>query len=77
VRKREDLAAFMEDWRRRRAEHESAGDRLMTERDAAIREAYASGVIQADIAEILGISQQLVSRIVRREEGWRGWQGSP
>jgi hypothetical protein len=62
---RERLAAFDADWRRRRAEHEAAGEQLMAERDSAIREAYAAGVTQPEIAAILGLSQQLVSRIVR------------
>jgi hypothetical protein len=62
---RERLAAFMADWRERRAAHETAGEALVGERDDAVREAYAAGVTQPEIAEILGVSQQLISRIVR------------
>ena len=59
------LEAFAADWQQRRGAHEAAGERLSAERDAAIREAYAAGVTQPEIAVILGLSQQLVSRILR------------
>jgi DNA-directed RNA polymerase specialized sigma subunit len=37
----------------------------MTERNEAIQAAYDAGATQPEIAEVVGISQQLVSRILR------------
>jgi DNA-directed RNA polymerase specialized sigma subunit len=39
--------------------------RLRRERDQAIRQAYRDGLPLQDIAEIVGLSHQYISRIVR------------
>lgn len=40
-------------------------DRLREERDQHVRDAYRDGLPQEDIADILGLSRQMVSLIVR------------
>jgi DNA-directed RNA polymerase specialized sigma subunit len=62
---RKSLAEFMTEWRQRREAHEETGERLLAERNDAIRAAYAAGVTQTEIAEVVGLRQQYVSRILR------------
>ena len=62
---REQLVAFMADWQPRRDAHEKADRELLAERDGAMRDAYEAGVIQTDIAKVVGLTQQSVSRIVK------------
>jgi len=44
---------------------EQAADRLRDERDAAVRAAYKDGLPMKAIAEVMGMSHQRVSQIVR------------
>jgi DNA-directed RNA polymerase specialized sigma subunit len=62
---RERLRSFAEDWQRRQAAHEASADRLRAERVQAVMDAHGHGVTQQEIAAILGVSQQFVSRILR------------
>lgn len=57
--------AFAEDFAKREAELEATGEGLRRERDAAIRAAYQGGLPMKAIAQILGMSHQRVSQIVR------------
>lgn len=50
---------------RREASLEQAGDDLRQERDQAIRTAYSKGLPMKAIAQIMGMSHQRVSQIVR------------
>lgn len=50
---------------RRESELEEAGEELRADRDEAIRAAYKAGLPMAAIAEVLGMSHQRVSQIVR------------
>jgi DNA-directed RNA polymerase specialized sigma subunit len=59
------LAAFAEDYVRREAALEQAGEDLRQERDEAIRTAYGEGLPMKAIARIMGMSHQRVSQIVR------------
>jgi DNA-directed RNA polymerase specialized sigma subunit len=45
---------------------EQAADALRQERDEAIRTAYESGLPMKAIAQVMGMSHQRVSQIVRR-----------
>ena len=44
---------------------EEAGEELRDERDEAIRAAYKAGMPMAAIAEVLGMSHQRISQVVR------------
>ncbi|MGH9521222.1 MAG: sigma factor-like helix-turn-helix DNA-binding protein [Terriglobales bacterium] len=44
---------------------EQAAERLRAERDEAIRAAYKDGLPMAAIAQVMGMSHQRVSQIVR------------
>jgi DNA-directed RNA polymerase specialized sigma subunit len=44
---------------------EEAGEELRADRDEAIRAAYKAGLPMVAIAEVLGMSHQRVSQIVR------------
>jgi DNA-binding NarL/FixJ family response regulator len=64
VRRR--LQRFARDYERRQERHAEAGEQLRAERDEAIQQAHRDGLPTRDIAVILGLSHQHVSRIVRR-----------
>jgi DNA-directed RNA polymerase specialized sigma subunit len=51
---------------RREAALEQAADALRQERDEAIRMAYSQGLPMKAIAQVMGMSHQRVSQIVRR-----------
>ena len=57
--------AFAEDYAHRETALERAGDDLRQERDEAIRAAYADGLPMTAIAQIMGMSHQRISQIVR------------
>jgi DNA-directed RNA polymerase specialized sigma subunit len=59
------LAAFAEDYARRESELEQAAEQLRAERDQAIRAAYRDGLPMAAIAQVLKMSHQRISQIVR------------
>lgn len=59
------LAAFATEHARREAELEKLAEKLRTDRDKAIRRAYKDGLPMSAIAEVLAISHQRVSQIVR------------
>jgi transposase-like protein len=59
------LAAFADDYARREAALEQMGDDLRHERDKAIRTAYREGLPMKAIAQVMGMSHQCVSQIVR------------
>jgi hypothetical protein len=59
------LAAFAEDFAKREAEREQAAEELRQERDEAIRAAHADGLPMKAIAQIMRMSHQRVSQIVR------------
>ncbi|MGD9735217.1 MAG: sigma factor-like helix-turn-helix DNA-binding protein [Solirubrobacterales bacterium] len=59
------LAAFAEEYARRQGELERAADQLREERDEAVRAAYKDGLPMKAIAEVMGMSHQRVSQIVR------------
>jgi hypothetical protein len=59
------LDRFVQTYERRQEQHTEAGERLRVERDEAIRQAYREGLPLMDIARIVGLSHQHVSRIVR------------
>jgi DNA-directed RNA polymerase specialized sigma24 family protein len=59
------LRAFAGDYVSREADLEQRGEHLRSDRDEAIRQAYRDGLPMEDIAEILGMSHQRVSQIVR------------
>jgi DNA-binding MarR family transcriptional regulator len=60
-----ELRAFARDYRRRADALDREQERLREDRDAAILRACDVGVPQTDIAEALGVSQQLVSKVIR------------
>lgn len=62
---RRRLERFARDHERRERKHEEAGERLRAQRDEAIRRAYREGLPLVDIAAVLGLSHQHVSRITR------------
>lgn len=62
---RNRLASFASDYVRRQAEINDATERLRQDRDEAVRAAYKAGLPMATIAEVLGLSHQRVSQIVR------------
>jgi DNA-directed RNA polymerase specialized sigma subunit len=57
--------AFAETYARRESELERAADQLRAERDRAIRAAYKDGLPMKAIAQVMGMSHQRVSQIVR------------
>jgi hypothetical protein len=59
------LTAFAAEHSRREAELESLAEKLRADRDKAIRKAYKAGLPMSAIAEVLEISHQRVSQIVR------------
>jgi DNA-binding NarL/FixJ family response regulator len=59
------LATFAADYARREAELGRIAEKLRTDRDKAIRRAYRDGLPMSAIAEVLAISHQRVSQIVR------------
>ncbi len=59
------LAAFAENYVRRQGELEQAADKLRQERDEAVRAAYKDGLPMKAIAQVMGMSHQRVSQIVR------------
>lgn len=59
------LAAFAAEYGRREAELERLAEALRADRDKAIRRAYKDGLPMSGIAEVLAISHQRVSQIVR------------
>lgn len=62
---RDRLAAIAKEHARRESELEEAGEELRAERDEAIRAAYKAGLPMVAIAEVLGMSHQRISQIVR------------
>jgi transposase-like protein len=60
------LKAFTRDHRRREKELDRQRAELRRERDRAIRDAHRDGLPIEDIARIVGLSHQHVSRIIRR-----------
>lgn len=62
---RNRLADFANDYARRQADIEEAVERLRLSRDEAVRAAYKDGLPMTTIAEVLGLSHQRVSQIVR------------
>ncbi|HET7060196.1 MAG TPA: hypothetical protein VFH99_02675 [Candidatus Saccharimonadales bacterium] len=59
------LKAFAKDYARRQGELEKAAERLREERDEAVRAAYKDGLPMKAIAQVMGMSHQRVSQIVR------------
>jgi hypothetical protein len=59
------LEVFAEDYKQREAKLDKQRDELRAERDAAIRAAYKDDLPMEDIAEVLDMSHQRVSQIVR------------
>jgi hypothetical protein len=59
------LEAFARDYARRDADLRRLRNALRAERDDAIRAAHRDGLPLQDIAAIVGLSHQYVSRIVR------------
>jgi len=59
------LVTFAAEHSRREAELEKVAEKLRADRDKAIREAYKDGLPMSAIAEVLAISHQRVSQIVR------------
>jgi DNA-directed RNA polymerase specialized sigma24 family protein len=57
--------AFAAEHVRREAELEQAAEALRADRDEAIRKAHRDDLPMADIAEILSLTHQRVSQIVR------------
>lgn len=57
--------ALSETYTRREAELERAAEQLRVERDQAIRAAYKDGLPMKAIAQVMGMSHQRVSQIVR------------
>ncbi|HMC49696.1 MAG TPA: sigma factor-like helix-turn-helix DNA-binding protein [Solirubrobacterales bacterium] len=57
--------AFAKTYSRREAELEQAADQLRAERDKAIRAAYKEGLPMKAIAQVMAMSHQRVSQIVR------------
>jgi Mor family transcriptional regulator len=61
-----EFERYVESYRRRLAELETARAELIAERDAEIRRAHAAGVTVGALAERLRLSHQRVSQIVRQ-----------
>ncbi len=59
------LAEFASRYARRQAAINDAVEELRQERDEAVKAAYKDGLPMATIAEVLGLSHQRVSQIVR------------
>ena len=59
------LVAFAAEYARREDELERLVEELRADRDKAIRQAYKDGLPMSGIAEVLAISHQRVSQIVR------------
>jgi DNA-directed RNA polymerase specialized sigma subunit len=59
------LAKFATEYARREVELERAAEVLRADRDKAIRQAYRDGLPMSGIADVLSISHQRVSQIVR------------
>jgi DNA-directed RNA polymerase specialized sigma subunit len=59
------LVAFAAEHAGREAELERAAEALRADRDKAIRQAYKDGLPMSGIADVLSISHQRVSQIVR------------
>ena len=57
--------AFAEGYSKREEAHDQAGEDLRKERDEAIRAAYNDGLPMTAIAQIMDMSHQRVSQIVR------------
>jgi DNA-directed RNA polymerase specialized sigma subunit len=57
--------AVAETYARREAELEQTADQLRAERDKAIRAAYKDGLPMKAIAQVMDMSHQRVSQIVR------------
>jgi DNA-directed RNA polymerase specialized sigma subunit len=57
--------AFAEDYAKREAALEQTAEALRQKRDAAIRAAYSDGLPMKAIAQVMGMSHQRVSQIVR------------
>jgi DNA-binding NarL/FixJ family response regulator len=64
-----ELECFAERNERRAAELERAQEQLRQQRDEAIMRACGRGVPKTTIAETVGISQQLVSKVIRTRRG--------
>ena len=62
---RAKLAAFARDYAKHEAALERSGERLRAERDKAIRAAYQGGLPMSAIAQVMELSHQRVSQIVR------------
>jgi DNA-directed RNA polymerase specialized sigma subunit len=62
---RTQLVAFARDYAKREADLERSGERLRAERDKAIRVAYREGLPMSAIAQVMELSHQRVSQIVR------------
>jgi hypothetical protein len=60
-----ELEGFAVDYRRRLGGLESELDQLRGQRDAVIRRVHKAGVPIVEIADVLGLSHQRVSKIVR------------
>jgi DNA-directed RNA polymerase specialized sigma subunit len=60
------LETFARDYARRDAALQREREKLRRERDEALRAAYRDGLPLQDVAAIMGLSHQYVSRIVRR-----------
>jgi DNA-directed RNA polymerase specialized sigma subunit len=59
------LVAFATEHTRRETELARAAEALRADRDQAIRKAHKDDLPMSDIAEILGLTHQRVSQIVR------------
>jgi DNA-directed RNA polymerase specialized sigma subunit len=59
------LVAFATEHARREAALEQAAEALRADRDKAIRGAHKEGLPMSDIADILSLTHQRVSQIVR------------
>lgn len=59
------MLAFATDYAHREAELAKAAEELRADRDRAIRQAHKDDLPMSDIAEILSLTHQRVSQIVR------------
>lgn len=59
------LTAFAEEYAQRQGELEQIADQQRAERDEAIKVAYRDGLPMQTIAQVMGMSHQRVSQIVR------------
>ena len=59
------LTTFAAEYARREADLEKVAEKLRADRDKAIRKAYKDGLPMSAIADVLQISHQRVSQIVR------------